>query len=361
MDKPAKENTVSEVVRRIGHSLESLATIEEMHPEHNQLRDTFTVGLTTFFRPYDIGLPLTPGSIEHLQPDLEQISQVQGQIALNAIEGVARLATKVVWHTYENQDPKQYVSGLFSVLSGLPLEQLSSTPDKLQVGFADRTLRDRISDLLSISKEQEPTHRYMLNLLTAVLPLAADQLRGQDQMPYSQFLDQTLTYLGQIYDQNMVSNTPLPDFKTVMQKLSSIEAAVVESAGEAVAELSEKTAGHANGSVPRLTREKVAELVLSTDPKGSLEEWFGSAVLAVGYAGAQDGGNREVTLAVAANGSFVKHSVYYGSIVERKAVVDSLLKIRDICRAEIRPGHELYQSLSPIMASGRHLLILGQR
>lgn len=341
MDKPPKQNTVSEVIRRIGHSIDSLLAIREVEPRHGQLLESFTTGISSFFSEYGILLPLSINGTEGLQGnlpgELERILGSRGQEALDAIEGVTRLATKVVWYTHEDEsrDPGSYVGGLFEVLSGLPLVQLGSTPNKSQVPLNQRTSRDRISDLLSIGKGQTPGQKYMLNLLyPEMLPAAAARVKAQGQEKYVRFMTAVLDYVHSLAMGLIVNSEDRIGMIEVGNELLHIE-------------------GEVNTQPEKLTQEALVRFAGLPDPKTALEHALGGRIIAVDYSSHVSGVNRTASFFVTADGlNPVKHSVRYGSSRVPPQVVGVLLRIQQECSSSLSPSDPLYQTNS---AAGRNI------
>mgnify|MGYP001587440718 CR=1 FL=1 len=288
--------------------------------------------LIGFFRSYKINYPASTEDHKDAEQTLEGVLESNGQVALDAIEGLTRLVGKVTYFTYETTDPRQYVRGLLEVLNGFPLEQLRSTPNKPQAGFNERTFRDRISDLLSSGKHNAP---YMLELLPEVLPQAAARIRPHGQAAYKKFVNQVLTYLNSLSSSEATKPTTM---KSVAASLSSIAKGLM--------------------GPKRITPQELENLIATApDQKTALELVLGGTIVAVGYSSHVSGVNRIVSLFVTANGqSPVKHSVQYGSSRASPQVIDALLRIQQKCSSSLRPSDALYQTNS---AAGRNLPYIG--
>lgn len=351
-----KENTVSEVVRRVGKSISDLLAVQEYEPRHNGLLDAFTSGLSSFFAGYGISLPVNVGGTGtgDLQGSLEQILKIRGQEALDAIEGITRLATKVVWHTYEDEsrDPRSYVSGLLEVFSGLPLGQLGTTPNKLQVQLNQRTFRDRISDLITMGKGQMPSHTYMLNLLLPeLLPQAAVRVKAHGQEAYSWFLNEVLTYANQLALSLTQNGNELVGMMEVAEELSSIEEEIYEQTG--------KQSVSGNGHV-KLTQESLDRLAGSSDPKAALEAALGAKVVAIYYSSGY-GTRRKVGFFTGKDGQPpVKNYLHLGASKLGWPVVDALIAIQQGCQRFLasQPNNPLFATNG---AAGTNLQYLYKR
>ncbi|MBN2454467.1 hypothetical protein JXB11_02880 [Candidatus Woesearchaeota archaeon] len=340
MDKPVKENTVDAVLERLQKTAGNIEAVAQLYAEENNsepeaLSVSMLNSLKAFFGDYGIQLP----SGEDIREGLEEALKEHGQKALDAMEGVHRLANKVVYFTYETEDTKAHLDGLLASLSGLPLEQLGSTPDKPKTVFSGRTYRDKISDLLTIGKGVE--ENYMLKLLPKVLPEEARKAREQGAENYIRFLDELFDQINGVYELYMEGKQMLTPFGHFVEDMLPITVSSDNFSGN----------GH-----EKLTPKILEEFSHTADPRSALENFLRGRILAVGYSGHNTGAKRKVIIATN-DGRDGRINVSYNSSRGSRHVVEALQAINEECGSALKPSDSLYE----LNFSGRNLHHLAER
>jgi len=143
----------------------------------------------SFLSTYDIKFPI-------YAPDSDVFSEIggilarNGQDGLEAVKGFVKMAGKLTYFARDNnEDPRKYVSGMAEILSGLDLEELYVHPNRNAQLPSDQSIRDKISELLSLEKEGE---QFMYNLIGGPLPEIAGRVKNEAPAHYSNFLHQAL-------------------------------------------------------------------------------------------------------------------------------------------------------------------------
>ncbi|MBI3037144.1 hypothetical protein HYY73_05355 [Candidatus Woesearchaeota archaeon] len=343
-DKPAKDNTPRVTLERVVHTFESISASASLYAGMHGAggrSSKFAADwakktreeLIGFFADYKIEYPDPAGNGASVQ-GLEAVLNSHGQEALNAIEGVTRLVSKVVLNTYERADPHSYVHGVLRVLSGLPLQQLGSTPNKSQAEMDARTYRDRVSKLITFGRVTGTP--LMLELFPEVLPKAAASIRACGIDAYGQALDNVLSYIAESYLSGRVPNLAL-----VQAKISELEASITSQnqrlapsqGGSRITPVSQKP-----------TRQMIVQFLNSADPKATLEGYFGSPIVAVHFTSHRSGVNRQVGFYVDGHSSQPpeKHSVEFGSFQAPATIVNNLIAIAKACQTALKPSDPLY-------------------
>ncbi len=128
-----------------------------------------------------------------------------------AMEATLRLMGKAAYYGNDLQmDPIKVIDGIANILSGLPIEQLAATPDKLANyhNGKELTVRDEISRLIETS-EKYVLSPSMMHIIIGSLSSSASELRAylsstdtieQKEVLQYQFIREALDHIKRIYN-----------------------------------------------------------------------------------------------------------------------------------------------------------------
>jgi hypothetical protein len=326
MDKPAKDNTISEVVNRVTKTFE---TIDSVNPESTT---AIMAGFVNFFGPYNIDYPTQWKDEVAVQRSLEATLEKDKQPAIDAIERMTRLGSKTHHQSFEYTSPVPSVLGALELLEGLPITQLRSTHNKNYVDVDQRTFPDRVSKLISFAKPHEGEENLMITLLSSGLPQSARVARHNNR--HMEFLDTSMAYIRNELEPYSKFLQGLPYFPSIVNQLERL--------AQPLANV-KLTAPDRNLLKARLTQTMLEQIAESSNPRAALTELLGYTVLGVDATGHHSGVNRQIEIYVANDGRApVKATVFYGSTAIPKKVSDALCSIADECVKGRKPTDLLY-------------------
>lgn len=342
MAKPPKPNTLAEVSRRVAKLAYTLRTIDELTssdgakngPHSLSLIDTASWSLLQMFAAYGIALPSLDQEESGTRRGPESAISPSEHGKLGAVEGVSRLLSKValLTHDVHGYDPKDYVTGIVQLLSGLPLEQLSSTPDRLRTGFDGLTIRDMVSDLLTADRSSGYAHPFMLYLLHPERVGMLTTPRTDNQAHYVTFLREALSYVNEL---NINGRSPTYE---------AFENEVKEVYAETARQLQTPLAAVNGRAATTIIAPSVLESLCRTpDFKQALEQHLGGRVVALSLAGGRKGRNPTVVVHYRnGEGNGMRATIDYGTSRAPLAVVDALQALQAVCQSSLTPASPLY-------------------